>query len=178
MTTAAEILGKFGSGPPPLGTVVLCEGEEWELEVQVPRPTGADWIKRYPVLTLFVTSFGRKMFPEQFSDEVSANGKADVNVTVPEEEGQELDYERILESMAEFFGKKEFIGDYVPAVFGMDTNDKDAMMYLHTFMGPREIINPFMEAAAMIIQYGSDRDDVKEAQKKSPPEVGVEEAAA
>ncbi len=177
MTTAAKILEKFGSGPPPLGTVVLCEGEEWELEVEVPRPTGSGWIKRYPVLTLFVTGFGKKMFPDQFS-EASTNGKADVSVIALEEEADGLDTERILESMAEFFAKKEFIEDYVPAVFGMDTSDKDAMTYLSTFMGPREIIQPFMEAAAMIIQYGSDRDDVKEAQKKSQPEIKVVEEKA
>lgn len=171
--TVGDILAEYDSGPPALGTVILCEGDPWELEVDVPRPTGSAWIKRYPVLFRFVTDLGRGLFPEQFDGIQDGNGQVDID-TNPEK--VDLDWNTILDVMESSFGKKEFINDYVPAVFGMNTDDKVAMKYLDRFLGPKDIIAPFLAAASMIIQYGSDREDVQEAQKKSLPEAEEEVA--
>lgn len=148
--------------PTPIGKVTLCEGEEWEIEVEIPRPAGRKWISRYPKLASFVIAFSREMFPD-----------------MPAEVGElkidrlKVDPKHMVDIMDKYFDRQEFMADYVPAVFGLESEDGQA--YIERFLEPTNIIAPFFEAAMMIMGSHEGNPSVEEAKKKSKADNGSQD---
>lgn len=149
----SEILGKFESQKNTIGVVTLCEGKEWELEVEVPAPMGAKWLQVYPKLAKLVMGVSSGMLDVSQLEDDSMEGA-----------GQVLDF------MDNLFGQKDLMTTYVPLVFGLDHDEGDR--YISTFLEPRDCFGPFIEAASMIIAHGmgnnqDDLDELEVAQKNS-----------
>lgn len=134
--------------PKPLGQVVLCEGDEYKLKVDVPNPVGAEWIERYARLAKFVFEFGESMGGEDAGD-----AKA-----------MEISLSEMFDAMHRHFGHEDFMEDYVPNVFGL-TSDK-GRQYCERFLTAQNVIGPFTEAAIMIVAGHEAKGKTVAAKKK------------
>ena len=132
----------------PLGKVTLCKDEEYELEVDVPNPVGSGWIERYARLAKFVFEFGESM-----GADVDGDGKT---VTIGLSE--------MFDAMQKHFGHEDFMEDYVPNVFGL-ISDK-GREYCEQFLTAANVIDPFIEAAIMIVAGHEKKGAVVAAKKK------------
>lgn len=132
----------------PLGKVTLCKGEKYELKVDVPNPVGSGWIERYARLAKFVFEFGKNM-----GADVDGDGKIAT-----------IDLSKMFDVMHEHFGHEDFMEDYVPNVFGL-ISDK-GRKYCEQFLTATNVIDPFIEAAIMIVAGHEKKSAVVAAKKK------------
>ncbi len=130
----------------PLGKVTLCEGEEYELKVDVPKPVGAEWIERYARLAKFVFEFGESMGSDSDGETIT------------------IGLSEMFDAMHKHFGHEDFMEDYVPNVFGL-TSDK-GRQYCEQFLTAQNVISPFTEAAVLIVAGHESDKKVVAAKKK------------
>lgn len=157
---------------PILGTVTLCEGEDWEYEAPIYRPSGSKWLVLYPKLGKYMVSLMRNLFPNE-ADSI-LEGNEDVQAKLEE---QNVNVEELFDAMIENFGDDMFRDELVPNVFGFDeyTETGESGMsqiaeYFDRYVGPNEFVPAFISASMMIISYNQSRPEVAEAQKKSSAE--------